>query len=485
MRGSLYSKLNKQMSLSTMRCLADVTSSEVQNKNAQEGYLFGFTADSWKEQFPQIDPKYIFCTSPGLLPSELYYYDPEHYICFPLHIINGQIIMPSSTPYEDFITKEIDTRLEQYRNKEYVRLLSAILSEQSGNIALGIIRSMLEHEPPCPELYQAAIDVYSFCDCGMQALGEDALARLIQCKSDKQKATTLELLSPLPDKVTVYRGEGSESTPYRKACSWTLSMDTALFFAGWKSESACVLHTGEVNKEDIIEYIDDRNEREIIVPAGKVHIVKSQPLVDVKTFVSFVAGSSFTKTYAFPESTFTRNIIQRTRSLYEDIHVDDHDESHPIRVALLASYLYRALVLLPLYTERRRSAYSKALPLYEQLISAAIYHDSGRWDNEPNDMHGAAGYEKFQQDNGDDEIVEFLTTFHCKSSDEARAYWTEHFAGQEDVWLAFQIMKDADALDRVRFGKGCNDYTKTAFLHLELSKRMIPAAMQLASARLY
>ena len=57
------------------------------------------------------------------------------------------------------------------------------------------------------------------------------LAKLELCKTDEQKETTAEKLKDMPDVIRVYRGCGSESTPYQNACSWTTDEDVAYFFA--------------------------------------------------------------------------------------------------------------------------------------------------------------------------------------------------------------------------------------------------------------
>ena len=482
---NIFSRLNKQQSLSSMRCLADIVSDKKRKESESKGYFFGYTAKSWSKLFHGINPRYVYCTKADALPSELYYLDKERYICFPMQIYNGQILDLTNS-YQDTLRKMIQEKRAQYDARDYLRLLGPITSEQTGNIAMGVLRLMLENEEPNPSLYKAAIDTYSFCDCGAQELGVDALERLFLCKSDEQKAKTAAALANYPEKITVYRGEGSESTPYTEAYTWTTYIDTAYFFAGRRSSTGCKLCEGTVLREDVLEYIADRNETEIIVAPDKVSNVHVLPLFGLDEMLALTKPTMFDRKRQFPSISFPANILSDTKALYETIHVEDHSVDHPLRVALLASFLYRCEVLMPLL-DKSNASYQDALPTYEALIAAAEYHDSGRWDNAPNDTHGAAGYARYQQDHGNNEVVNFLCTFHCKADEDARAYWQAHFDGEDKelVWTAFEIMKDADALDRVRFGRHCEDYLKVSFLHSDTSRKLVPAAMQLALSALF
>ena len=83
-------------------------------------------------------------------------------------------------------------------------------------------------------------------------------------------------------------------------------------------------------------------------------------------------------------------------------------------------------------------------------------------------------------------MVSFLTVFHCRSDEEARRFWNEHFKGidAENIWQAFCIIKDADALDRVRFGNLSQDYLDVTTLRTETAKSLVPVAHQLVNAKI-
>ena len=75
-----------------------------------------------------------------------------------------------------------------------------------------------------------------------------------------------------------------------------------------------------------------------------------------------------------------------------------------------------------------------------------------------------------------------MCEYHCLSDVAADKHLDElvsanviDAARKDRVKILFQIMKDADALDRVRFGMG-NDGLDVKFLRLAVSPRLIPVA---------
>lgn len=118
-----------------------------------------------------------------------------------------------------------------------------------------------------------------------------------------------------------------------------------------------------------------------------------------------------------------------------------HDIGHTKRVLTLASMIAE--------TEELSETEQKV------LFDAALYHDAGRSDDSANETHGKASYFQYFLDNGADAAVEFLIIYHCIHDEIAKMYWEDHNfpLPKERIWLLYEILKDADALDRVRFGE--------------------------------
>ena len=108
------------------------------------------------------------------------------------------------------------------------------------------------------------------------------------------------------------------------------------------------------------------------------------------------------------------------------------------------------------------------------LALACCYHDIGRWNDWTDDEHGKKSAEKFLKlklnkkhglSNGELEIVLDLIVFHSLDDE----MWE-----REKGRLMYQILKDADALDRLRF----NDLDEK-YLRLPESREMIGFEMSL------
>ena len=492
MKSEIIRKLNQQNTLDNMLPLTAFSDETKAEELGKQGYIPGFTVESWKAAFPDVDPRHVLCPQTILFPPSLIYYDPEHYICFDTHIFGGKMQFPlrqadgRQMDANRILLERIAEGMKDYEEKNYADLLFPMTSEEGGGTAIRILREMLEREEPNPKLYAAFLSVYTLCNCGAHLLGEKALGRLVMCKSEKQKAETKRKLRQFSgDVVTVYRGQASQSTPYEKACSWTTDINKAYFFASWRSAEDSRILTGTVRKDQILDYINDRNEKEVLVLPGAVKKTGVRQCATWDMFQNIAAADMFSRNYRFPEEALARNIMAALDDVYAEAGADDHDKDHSLRVALLANYIYRVEILLPLM-HRNKEGFKTASQLLADLSTAIVYHDVGRTDNTANTEHGAAGYEIYRQDHGENEVIRFLTTFHCRSDKAARGYWEKNFDGKaaDSIWKAFCILKDADALDRVRFGNLSRDYLDVNTLRTGTAKSLVPVAHQLYGARI-
>ena len=492
MYSDIIRKLNQQNTLDSMVPLTEFSDKGRAEELEKQGYIPSFTAETWEAAFPDVNPKHILCPQMVLFPPSLIYYDPEHYICFDTHIYGGEMKFPLYTAEEghtdanQLLLGRIKVGMRDYEERDYLRLLLPFSTEECGGIAIRILRDMLEREDPNPKLYAAFLSVYTLCNTGAHLLGDKALGRLAMCKSEKQKQETARKLMQFPgNTVTVYRGQASQSTPFEKACSWTTDINKAYFFASWRSAEDSRILTGMVRKDMILDFIDDRNEKEILVLPGVVEKTGERQCATWEMFQNIAAADMFSRNYRFPKESLARNIMAALDAVYDNAGADDHDKSHSLRVALLANYIYRLDVLMPL-RHRNKEDFKMASQLLADLSTAIVYHDAGRKDNTANTEHGAAGYEIYRQGRGENKVIRFLTTFHCRSDEDAKQYWNMNFEGKtaEFIWKAFSILKDADALDRVRFGNLSRDYLDVNTLRTETAKSLVPVAHRLVRAKI-
>lgn len=110
--------------------------------------------------------------------------------------------------------------------------------------------------------YQAFKTMYLYCNYGFEYFDKDILSEVFTLADsedsiEKLKNKTNEQL------LTIYRGMGDRSTPIDSAYSWTLSLSVAQRFAHHFSRGK--VYQAKVNINDVIDYIEERNEDEVWV----------------------------------------------------------------------------------------------------------------------------------------------------------------------------------------------------------------------------
>ena len=263
------------------------------------------------------------------------------------------------------------------------------------------------------------------------------------------------------DFITIYRGQGTDSTPYSEAMSWTLSLKTALFFAKRYNMDG-VVYQAKVRKKDVIDYINSRHEEEILVkPATLIEVkdlnyIKTSEEINHLNEIGMLSifheykkqldESLFLNPYGIHGLKHTERVMIHLVSLVNELSLDDED--------------------------------------VDVLMRAALFHDIGRTHDGVDDLHGEKSWEmveemnllsfdsnfKFEEwEEENEETIEFIIKNHCL--DDATGYrnlekMKSHQA--ERIEYLFRIFKDADGLDRVRLGDLDPNY-----LRLEESKKRI------------
>lgn len=485
MHGEVFDRLNRQNTLDEIVRVSDVTSAEKKAQLEEESYLVGFTAEEWAKRFPKIPADKVVCPKSVLYPASLVYYDPAKAVCFQLHPFSGMPLQSEPMTDEEVeqrILEQIAEMEKKHRERKYTSLLMPTSSEGGGNVTMRLFCDILREDAPGEDIFAAFLDFYSGSDCGTGILFREAgaLDKLLACRSEAQKASVLEALKDYPAIFTVYRGEGNKSTDYHTALSWTTDVNKAYFFASWRSDGApSRILTAKVAKSDVLAYLTGRGESEVLLLPSSLRDVNVTPCVSMDAFRAALGETDAT------------DMLTAVRTTYEsledgeDAKPENHTMTHTGRVVLYASYLYHALVA-EAAAEERKGMVARA---HRQLMQAILWHDAGRASDGVEDGHGAAGYRRFlAAGNKPDKVVEFLTTYHCLPDEEAKAYFRKKFSavkGSNMVWDMYQIMKDADALDRWRFGTLCENFVDVNYLRFPLSRALMPVAAALQYMRLW
>ena len=308
--------------------------------------------------------------------------------------------------------------------------------------------------------YSSFIDMYAHNEYNFSQLSRDKLNLIFQ---QPHKKIGQKFIKTLPETVTIYRGEGDKSTPVEKALSWTLSKEVAFFFACKNSNTGSSIYTAQIKREAILDYLDDRNEEEILAFPEDVKILNKVDLPSVM---------EVSETYA-QEFANVQYVFQHICEEYNEIikGIMDKTFEHGI------NHLYRVSILSGMIHEIVREDYDDLNDTtLIHVMMAGLFHDIGRENDEENTEHGKRS-------------IELLDKHHIHISKDMRQIIEYHCIDDSQfpqsspkIQIMYQILKDADALDRVRFGIRALD---TSYLRVETSQSLVFFAHQLLSYKLY
>lgn len=422
-----------------------------------KGYNPGYTADEWPYDLP-VERIYY---SRQLFPST-YYYDPAN-AAIPIALnlnIHGTKRLPAIEDDAEFCKYILDfaASLKQPTHK---KVFSYLLAQDDG-IRSDLLAEYIRRSEPTPELFDLFMSYYTTTDYGAGRYDADLLQKLFSGRSEEQIQAVSESLSDQPEIFHVYRGEAEGSTPYHKAFSWSLNINTAFFFACRHGDrNHCRIIRAKVRKKDVMATKLDSKEMEVIILPGRVFDVSKEKLLGPDS--PAVMPPKYLDEYADGRD--------RIKALYkrysksdkgEHDHNNAHDMLHSARVLFLALEIIQA---------GKIKLNTKEL---EQLTTAIVYHDIGRSNDCVDYNHGKESrgiYEK----RGQDPVVSFLIEHHCLGDRDSEVVLQDsNIKAKKRAWLLYQILKDADALDRVRFGIYGLDVN---FLRLPISHKLVPLAV--------
>lgn len=210
------------------------------------------------------------------------------------------------------------------------------------------------------------------------------------------------------------------------------------------------------NKCDIIEYFPNDEEKEVLVPPAAVKDRKVDTLYGINALTDEIQEF-------YPLYQRYRSRISTLYDAYGRANDEEHDAEHTLRV------LFDALLLVQVQgiaLTRKES---------HQLCDAILYHDIGRTNDDVDDSHGAKSndiyYDAVPECNS---ATAFLIKYHCLDDRKALAdLKASNIRDKERVWLLYTILKDADALDRVRFGMRAVD---PKYFRNEMAHKLLPTA---------
>lgn len=408
----------KSDSIDNLVKASDVRTKKDIDRLQKQGYLIGFTFDNLKEAFPEQMADNLYYNN-GL--NKTYYFDKDKNILFPVYLYGEASIKPYNELAEDVIKQAKGLELE-IQHGNYFPILMVL----NDKMRMQILNLLIEQDK-LGDPYHLFNSFYPTSDYGCSELSIETMRKLKDRKTDEQIKETFEHIKDFPDKLIIYRGEGDKSTEWQKSVSWTTDINVANFFASRMESKEARIYIAEADKKDIIEFFDTESEC-IILPEN----IRIKDQIQIK-------GTDYLEK-KLPEVTAQYHSYRDLITDCVDFNMEGvHGESHSARVLLNCILIANEMNL----SEHE----------IEILGVAAAFHDSMR-DNDGDDTkHGEASakyYRKYAQEHPEqikyEKVVEQIIKYHCLP-DEIGKYEIS-----KKNWKLFDIFKDADALDRVRFG---------------------------------
>lgn len=439
--------------------LIPITSILTEKDKQREGYSIGYTLNEWQAEFPEIPTKNIFY-GPWLSATGMVYFDKEKYIWLNIPIAGTQIIIGSKSELAQNLKNNIQRQEQLYQKKDYVRLFVGMPEA----LCMELICEMPQTSVEPSVFYGLFKTFYPVSTCFTNGFPKALGIQLLKSKSAEQIKETRDKIKNLPrkdGKIIVYRGMANKSANANEAISWTPDINVAYFFAMRMGYDPKIL-TGYVKDEDVVEYfaLDDAEgaEEELIVVPGKVENVSRLKLLDAKSSQINILLPRINQVYQKYRTTIS--------SLYRHTGAPSHEALHSLRVLLYA------LIIAEMLGVKRMQQI--------MLAEAAAYHDIGRKTDSIEPEHGAASRKIYEKESSWNGISAFAVEHHCTSDEAAKKIAEESFKTPKDALRILWILKDADALDRLRFGfpSQSGDALDIKQLRFDVSKRIVPFAKQ-------
>lgn len=437
----LYLKI-KDASFADVVCQSEVKTDENKKLLCESGYYIPHTESQFRGRFDEIDPGRIFYSKS--LSLSCFYWNRETLAICPFHVELFALGENCSVTVEEYV-RAFSSCEKEVSDSHY----EGVLVNLPDRMKLEYFGMLLEkYGNSVPNLYKIFFDAYREADYGFKDIDKDILAAVIASKTEADQRRTEKTVRELPDEVTIYRGGNSESTPWQKAYSWTLDVNVANFFASRRGRQAGYIVEATVNKRDIIEaFLEERGEYEIVVAPENVHVTK-ETVVHGMNFLKAVAQKTCPVYLQYRDKLNKLNFAQKSSV---------HGKEHSIRVLLFTQIISEI----------------ENLPLRERkiLAEAAIYHDTMRENDDADEEHGKNARDYYVRNtDAPNYLVEFLCEYHCLPDEKGLAEIMHNKRLKRNQGLAtrlLKVIKDADALDRLRLG---------GIRELDLNQLRLPAS---------
>lgn len=222
-------------------------------------------------EYLQIDPENLYYNPKDIIAPIMYWDGP---IYEPLH---GGLNM------ETLKMMRVKDRLD-YKRKETEKWLSSknydrLFSMMDKKILIPSFIKMYD-DIPDNKKYEIFKDLYVRSEYGFQSFPIEIITdcfskRKLSSEWKKRMDEFSSIAKKNPDgTITLYRGENVDSAKGDDAFSWTLDKKTAKFFADRFNKGLGKIIQKQIDSKEVIDYLDDRGESEVILFPKKFGILK-------------------------------------------------------------------------------------------------------------------------------------------------------------------------------------------------------------------
>lgn len=250
---NVFAQVHGTLDMERLICLADV----IEEEEAVQEH-FGADKETVMKALEYLE-----------ISADTVFRNPDSFI-HPINHIKGFSIM-------DIVSFEMQY-LKMFQTKESIAMWETRFNEMErkgdwdslftfADKRISLLKFMEKYkEIPKEEIVDIFASVYVRQEFGFHLLENDLIEYVFSHSelSEERK----ERMSNLPagDELIVYRGSGDYIL---EGYSWTLSIDTAEFFANRYSKEG-VIYKGKVKKSDVLDYYENRGESEVLVNPDNV-----------------------------------------------------------------------------------------------------------------------------------------------------------------------------------------------------------------------
>lgn len=346
----------------------------------------------------------------------------------------------------------IEESIFKYINKTDMCLLKKdyrywLMSLPDGIVFDFINRYTQDIEVLSQDLYDAILEQYTRREYSFSEINPQLLLKL-QYSTPENMEKEINRLYGKKELITIYRGEGDKSNP--DGYSWTLDLNMAYFFA-CRLASQAKIKIAEVSKHDVIAYINDRGEKELLIFPENINCIDEKIQYSDREISDRLVDSDYFE------------IMLYYRNLMDDIDIiSQHpDAPHIIRVMLLVtalSYLYELRI-----------------EEFEDIVVAALFYDIGGVSDMIDEDHEVITRKMLRENSYGIYIgktAQVLIEYHYENRKMFEKWLKENIADEIDkerITLMYDILCDANILDEIGLG----------FQNLKLQQLKLEESMKL------